>query len=91
MDLDELVVVDVSQEEALSWTGFTLVGDNIDKWVNLHQMREDHQSRVLNYFFFYAVRDCIDLSSLSDQPPVLNHALVCYEKFLPSANKICQL
>ena len=52
VDQDELVAADVSQEEALSWTGFTLVGDNIDKRVNPRQMREDHQSRVLNYFFF---------------------------------------
>ena len=91
VDQDELVAADVSQEEALSWTGFTLVGDNIDKRVNPRQMREDHQSRVLNYFFFYAVRDRIDLSSLSDQQPVFDPALVCYDKFLPSASEICQL
>ena len=63
----------------------------IDKRVNPRQMREDHQSRVLNYFFFYAVRDRIDLSSLSDQQPVFNPALVCYDKFLPSASEICQI
>ena len=47
---------------------FKLVGDNIDKDIKPCQMRFDNQTRSLHYFHTYAVKDRVDLSSMSDKP-----------------------
>ena len=51
------------------WVGFKLVGDNIDKTVKPRYMRVDRQTKSLHYFNVYAVKDRVNLSSLSDQKP----------------------
>ena len=51
------------------WVGFKLVGDNIDRTVKPRYMRVDRQSKSLHYFNVYAVKDRVNLSSLSDQQP----------------------
>ena len=48
---------------------FKIVGDNIDKTVKPRFMRSDCQSKQLHYFHHYAVRDRVDMSTLSDEPP----------------------
>ena len=52
-----------------SWHGFTLVGDNLDMNVERRHIRIDRQKHSLHYFQAYAVRDRVDLSSISDNPP----------------------
>lgn len=47
---------------------YKLVGDNIDKDVKPRQMRCDYQTRSLHYFHTFAVKDRVDISSLSDKP-----------------------
>lgn len=47
---------------------FKLVGDNIDKSVKPRFMRSDRQSRLLHYFHHFAVKDRLDLNTLSDIP-----------------------
>ena len=39
------------------WTGFKIVGDNIDKTVRPRHMRSDRQAESLHYFHSYAVKD----------------------------------
>lgn len=64
------------------WCGFKIVGDNINKRVKPKQMTEDCQTRMLNYFHVYAVRDRVDCSHLTDklqtdmQSPIDSHALL---------------
>ena len=52
------------------WTGFKLVGDNVDKNVRQSFQRIDRMTRSLHYFHSYAVLDRIDLSGLSDHQEV---------------------
>ena len=50
------------------WSGFKIVGDNLDKTVKPRHMRSDNQNKSLHYFHSMAVKDRIDFSSLSDTP-----------------------
>lgn len=52
--------------------GMKLVGDNIDQTVNSTHTRSDHQSKTLNYFQMYAVKDRMDTSNLSKEQPLVN-------------------
>lgn len=58
-----------SQEWQTPWCGFKIVGNNIDKNVRPSHQRIDHQTQSLHYFHSFAVRDRVDLSAYSDQPP----------------------
>lgn len=66
------------------WSGFKLVGDNLDKHIKSREMCEDHQNRILNCFQLYAVRDRIDLSSFSDKEPKFNIKALKSVTLLPS-------
>ena len=46
-----------------------LVGDNIDWTIHPRFVRIDQQTQSVHYFNCYALKDRIDLSSLSDVPP----------------------
>lgn len=52
--------------------GVKLVGDNVDYTVSPTITRSDRQCQTLNYFQMYAVKDRIDISCLSEEPPLVN-------------------
>ena len=54
---------------AKSLKTFKVVGDNLNKNVNPSDVRSDNQTRSLNYFHTYAVRDRLDLTNHDDTPP----------------------
>ena len=54
----------------VEWTGFKIVGDNIDKYVKPRHMRLDRQAKSLHYFQSYAVKDRVNLACESDSTPV---------------------
>ena len=58
----------VSQQPQ-KWSGFKLVGDNIDKNFRRSFYRHNRQTISMHAFHMYAVKDRIDLSSLSDIAP----------------------
>ena len=78
------------REEANKWTGFKIVGDNLDKTVRPRYMRLDRQTESLHYFHSFAVKNRVDFRSLSDIPPNQcqhpNRDLLA--KLLPSTNDI---
>ncbi len=57
------------QDPSNGWSGFKIVGDNIDKNVRRSFQRVDRQTQSLHYFHSYAVRDRVSLSAYSDFPP----------------------
>jgi len=57
------------QDRTAKWSGFKLVGDNIDKNFRRSFYRHNRQTISMHAFHMYAVKDRIDLSSLSDAPP----------------------
>ena len=69
---------DVAPESAKSdsslsrWFGYKVVGDNVDKKLKPRYMRSDNQSKDLHYFHLYALRDRVDFSRASEDPPNLN-------------------
>lgn len=65
---------------------YKLVGDNVDKEVKPREMRSDHQTRSLHYFHAYAVRDRIDLSSVSDVKVTPDIGSINITDLLPSAS-----
>ena len=67
-----------------TWCGFKIVGDNLDKTVKPRYMRINKQARSLNYFNSFAVKDRIDLSSLSSLKPVIDDD-VNVQDLLPSS------
>jgi len=57
------------QESApLNCRGFVIVGDNLDKNFRPSHQREDRQTKSLHIFHSYAVKNRVDVSSLSDRP-----------------------
>ena len=58
-----------SEVESHNWTGFKIVGDNLDKTVRPRHMRLDRQAESLHYFHSYAVKDRINFGNISDVPP----------------------
>ena len=69
-----------------SWTGFKIVGDNIDKNIRQNYQRCDRQTLSLHYFHSCAIRDRIDLSGLSDVPP--SHAIIDPSTILPTVEEL---
>lgn len=59
------------REVSFGWTGFKIVGDNIDKNIRPSFQRVNHQTVSLHYFHSCAVSDRINLLSLSDIAPSL--------------------
>ena len=52
-----------------TWVGYKFVGDNIDKNIKPRFQRHDNKGQSLHYYHGYAVRDRLDLSTLSNQRP----------------------
>ncbi len=60
-------IQELSSFDALhQWSGFKIVGDNIDKNVRPSFQRLTHQTKSLHFFHSYAVKDRVNLSSASD-------------------------
>lgn len=74
-----------NNQEANDWNGFKIVGDNLDKLVKTRYMRLNKQNRSINYFNSFAVKDRIDLSSLSGYKPCIVPDVDMHE-ILPSDN-----
>ena len=78
-----------SQESAaLNCRGFVLVGDNLDKNFRPSHQREDRQTKFLHIFHSYAVKNCVDVSSLSDKPA---SAVISPELFLLTRSDISKI
>ena len=71
-----------------SWTGFKLIGDNIDKNIHGSFQRLNFTTKSLHYFHSYAVLDRVDFSALSDEPPKGD---VDFNTILPTANDVLKL
>ena len=87
---EEMTVTIESSPHTISdieWTGFKIVGDNIDKTVRPRFMRSDSQVKSLHYFQSYAVRDRINLTNVSDSPPLPSNDPDLLS-LLPSSNDI---
>lgn len=71
------------------WTGFSIIGDNIDKNVNPSFQRLNYSTQSLHYFHSYACLDRIDFSNLDDLSPfgVINVKKAC----LTSDSEMLQL
>jgi hypothetical protein len=77
-------------QQSSTWDGFKFVGDNLDRVVKSRFMRQDKQNRSLNYFNMYAVKDRIDLSSLSSYKPEIDTD-VDLTRLFPSTNVQSQI
>ena len=53
------------------WTGFKIVGDNIDKNIRPANQRIDRRTQSFHYFHSYAVLDRIDWTEASISQPVV--------------------
>ena len=60
---------DVPAQDPEEWSGFKLVGDNIDKNFRRSFYRHYRKTISMHAFHMYAVKDRIDFSSLSDVAP----------------------
>ena len=50
-----------------NWTGFKLVKDNINKNIHPNFQQKDHQTMSYHYCHAFAVKDCVELSTCSDE------------------------
>lgn len=62
-------VAELEMESVHEWSGFKVIGDNIDKNVRPSFQRLDHRTQSLHYFHSIAVRDRADHSSASISVP----------------------
>ena len=79
----------IQLQETSIWSGFKLVGDNIDKTFRRCFQCHDKNTISLHAFHFYAVKDHVDLSSFSDIKP--DPATVDVAKLLVSKADVNQL
>ena len=75
-----------SSSSSVPWNGFKLCGDNIDKNVRRRHVRFDRQTISLHYFHYYAVKDRVNLGTMSDslpkETPVVKEVI---QKILPTS------
>ena len=60
---------DTQAQNAPTWQGFKLVGDNLDRTVHRRHQTHDAQTVSMHYFHYCGIMDRIDLSELSDKAP----------------------
>ena len=77
-----------SNQTQSTWTGFKVVGDNLDKNIHPSFCRLNTKTKSLHYFHYYSVLDRVDLSSFSDVTP---SASVNATKLLVNFDDISQL
>jgi len=65
----------------MTWLGYKLVGDNVDKNIKPSFQRVDRRTQSLHYFNVYAVQDRIDFSMYSNEP---RHTAVIPSSLMPS-------
>ena len=58
-----------SQRDDSWWCGYKFVGDNVDKNVKPSLQRQEIKGQSLHHFHAYALKDRVNLASLSDSPP----------------------
>ena len=66
------------------WFGYKFLGDNVDGKVTPRFMRSDNQSKEFHYFHQYAVRDRVDMSHLSEEPPSIDPDVALHQ-LIPTA------
>ena len=66
------------------WSGFKLVGDNIDKTIKPRDMQLNNEPTSLHYFNVCDVKDRIDFSHLSSNATIINPEGIKYNVFYPS-------
>lgn len=74
--------------EPPAWSGYVIVGDNVDKNIRHSFQRVDYKTQSLHYFNAYAVLDQIDFSGLSDEAPC---TAVDPKSILPTLDDACTL
>ena len=57
---------ELSSSDTLQWSGFKIVGNNIDKNIRPSLQRLTHQTKSLHFFHSYAVKDRVNFCSASD-------------------------
>ncbi len=57
---------EISLSPDLQWPGLKIVGDNVDKNIKPSLQRITHQTKSLHYFLSCAVKDRVNLSTVSD-------------------------
>ncbi len=72
-----------------TWSGFKIVGDNIDKTIRPRRQRFDNQTKSLHYFNIMAVQDRVDFSKFSDvNPEALRSPAFNVEALLPNEDDL---
>ena len=74
--------------QAVEPCGLVIVEDNINKNFRPSYQRQDRQTKSLHYFHAYAVKNRVDISSLSDARPA---AVITPENFLPTQSDLNKL
>ena len=82
----ELAVAEQSMSE---WFGYKFVGDNVDDEFKPSFQRAEKRGLSMHYFNGFAVRDRVNLSHLSDEPPP--YRIPDANTLLPSAEDISSL
>lgn len=77
-----------SMEDEIDSDDYSIVGDNIDKFVRPRYMRVGTGNEQLHYFHYFAVADRVDASNLSSTPPKppSSAPCECALSMLPSVN-----
>ena len=68
--------------------GFVIVGDNLDKNFRPSHQREDRQTQSLHVFHSCAIKNHVDVSSLSDKPA---SAIMTADQFLLSKDDVSKV
>lgn len=68
--------------------GYVIVVDNVDKNLRPSHQREDRQTKSLHITHSYAVKNRVDVSMLSDEPP---SAIVSPDLFLLTEDDVAKI
>ena len=75
----------VAEDTSIRWTGFKIVGDNVDKTFKAAFQRINRSKQSLHYFHSYAMLDRIDFSGLSES---CKSETIDMSNLLPNANDL---
>ncbi len=85
---------ELSSSDTLQWSGFKIVGNNIDKNIRPSLQRLTHQTKSLRFFHSYAVKDRVNFVQHQMQEKHDHQILVvllCQQRIGNGLKIICQV
>ena len=76
---------------ALDFRRLRIIGDNLDFYKRVRDMRQDHQNLSIHWFHLYAVQDRVPCCHLEDGRSKKSLMSLTSDSFLPTSNELSEI